>query len=91
MSELQLLTDKPSVKRMLWFIGVLTVAMTVSFMASVVMLYLFEIPAGNKETLVYMLGQLSGLTTACVMFWVGTTHSSGQKTDLLAKAQPVKE
>jgi hypothetical protein len=76
---------------MLWFVGVLTVSMTVSFMASIVLLYLFEIPAGNKETLVYMLGQLSGLTTACVMFWVGTTNMSGQKTDLLAKAEPIRD
>lgn len=85
------LSGMPSPKRMLWFIGILTVSMTVSFMTSIVLLYKFEIPAGNKETLVYMLGQLSGLTTACVMYWVGTTNSSGQKTDLLAKAQPVKE
>lgn len=86
-----LTAGKPSVKRMLWFIGSLTVYLVLSFMASIVLLYFFEIPASNRETLVYMLGQLSGLTTACVMFWVGTTHGSGQKTDLLAKAEPVKE
>ena len=84
-------SDKPSPKRMLWFVGALTVYMSVSFLVSVVLLYFFEIPPGNKETLVYMLGQLSGFTSACVLFWVGTTHASGQKTDLLAKAQPVKE
>lgn len=91
MSDDQRETERPSVKRMLWFIGVLTVLLVASFLVAVVLLYFFEIPATNRETLVYMLGQLSGLTTACVMFWVGTTHGSGQKTDLLAKAEPVKE
>ena len=84
-------SDKPNAKRIPWFVGALTVYMSVSFLVSVVLLYFFEIPPGNKETLVYMLGQLSGFTSACVLFWVGTTHASGQKTDLLAKAQPVKE
>lgn len=82
---------KPRIRVVLWFIGALTVSMTVSFMVSVVLLYFFEIPAGNKETLVYMLGQLSGMANACVLFWVGTTHGSGEKTELLAKAGPVKE
>lgn len=76
---------------MIYFVGVLTVSMVISFVVSLVLLFFFEIPLGNRETLVYMLGQLSGLTSACVLFWVGTTHQSGQKTALLAKAEPVKE
>ena len=77
--------------RMIYFIGVLTVSMAVSFIVSIVLLYFFEIPANNEQTLVYMLGQLSGMVNACVLFWVGTTHQSGQKTELLAKAEPIKE
>lgn len=83
--------NKPRIRVVLWFIGALTVSMTVSFMVSIVLLYFFKIPDGNKETLVYMLGQLSGMANACVVFWVGTTHGSGEKTELLAKANPVKE
>lgn len=85
------LPEKSSLKRMLWFIGFITLYLSTSFVASIVLLFFFEVPATNKEILVYMLGQLSGLATSCVVFWVGTTHSSGQKTDLLAKAPPVKE
>lgn len=84
-------TSKPRIRVVLWFIGSLTVSMTVSFMVAIALLYFFEIPAGNKETLVYMLGQLSGLTSACVLFWVGTTQQSGEKTSIIAKAAPVKE
>lgn len=75
--------------RMIYFIGLMTVSLMVSFVLSIVLLYFFEIPTTNKETLVYMLGQLSGFTNACVLFWVGTTHQSGQKTELIAKAQPI--
>ncbi|MDH5666546.1 MAG: hypothetical protein OEY86_00865 [Nitrospira sp.] len=83
--------QKPSVKRMLWFVGALTVALLASFVASSALLFFFEIPPGNRETLVYMLGQLSGFTSACILFWVGTTHQGGLKTELLSKAGPVKE
>ncbi len=76
--------------RMIYFIAVLTVSMVISFLVSIVLLYFFEIPLANRETLVYMLGQLSGLTSACVLLWVSSTHASGLKTELLAKAEPVK-
>lgn len=76
---------------MLHFICIMTGSLLVSFLISLVLLYFFEIPAANRETLVYMLGQLSGFTSACVLFWVGTTHASGVKTELLSKAEPVKE
>lgn len=77
---------------MLYFIAILTASLLLSFMISLALLFFFEIPLGNRETLVYMLGQLSGFTSACVLFWVGTTHASGQKTELLAaKAEPIKD
>lgn len=84
-------TKELTAQRMIYFVGFLTLWLVVSFLFSVALLYFFEIPTANRETLVYMLGQLSGLTSACVLFWVGTTHSSGQKTALLAKAEPIKE
>lgn len=83
--------EKPIPPRMIYFVAVLTVAMCTSFLISLVLLYFFEVPPTNKEVLVYMLGQLSGLTSSCVLYWVATTHASGQKTELLAKAQPIKE
>ncbi len=76
--------------RMIYFIAVLTISMLISFLVSIVLLYFFEIPTANRETLVYMLGQLSGLTSACVLFWVNSTHQSGLKTELLSKAEPIK-
>lgn len=83
--------SKPSPKRMVWFVGAMTVWWSVSFLASVTLLHFFAIPTGNKEILVYMLGQLSGLTTSFALFWVGTTHQGGLKTEMIAKAEPIKE
>jgi len=80
-----------NVPRLIYVISVLTASMVISFMVSLSLLFFFEIPPGNRETLVYMLGQLSGFTSACVLFWVGTTQGSMQKTELWAKAEPVKE
>lgn len=76
--------------RMVYFIATLTISMVASFLISIVLLYFFAIPPSNRETLVYMLGQLSGLTSGCVLFWVNSNHQSGIKTDLLSKAEPVK-
>lgn len=44
--------NKPRIRVVLWFIGVLTASVTVSFMISIALLYFFEIPPGNKGTLV---------------------------------------
>lgn len=84
-------TTSTTSPRMIYFVAVLTISMCASFLVSLVLLYFFEVPQPNKEVLVYMLGQLSGLTSSCVLYWVATTHSSGQKTELLAKAQPIKD
>lgn len=61
-----------------------------SFVGSLVALFLAPVPTGNRDILVYMIGQLSGFTGAAVAFWLGTTRQSQEKTDLLAKAQPIK-
>jgi len=53
-------------------------------------LFLKEVPAGNKEVLIYMAGQLSGFAGAMVAVWSTTTHESSKKSDVIAQAQPVK-
>ena len=80
-----------NVPRLIYVISVLTASMVISFMVSLSLLFFFEIPPGNRETLVYMLGQLSGFTSSCVLFWVGTSQGSMRKTDIIAQSPPVKE
>lgn len=70
--------------------AVLTSALGVAFIACLFCLFGVEIPTGNKDVLVYMTGQLAGAFGVALAFWFGTTRSSNDKTELLAKAQPVK-
>lgn len=73
------------------FLAALTAGLISGFMAVLVSLFFWNVPEGNRETLVYMAGQLSGFTSAAIAYWYNTTHTSDKKTDLLAKAEPVKE
>lgn len=73
------------------FLAFLTASLISGFMAVLVSLFFWSVPEGNRETLVYMAGQLSGFTSAAIAYWYNTTHQSAVKTDLLAKAEPIKE
>ncbi len=73
------------------FLTMLTMFLVSGFMAVIVSLFLWAVPEGNRETLVYMAGQLSGFASAAVAYWYNTTHGSARKTEILAKAEPVKE
>lgn len=61
-----------------------------SFVGTLVALFIHEVPLSNRDIVVYMVGQLSGFAAAAVAFWLGTTRASENKTELLAKAPPVK-
>jgi hypothetical protein len=70
--------------------ALLTCFVVGSFTATLVLLMVFDVPATNRDIVVYMIGQLSGGFTSALAFWLGTTRDSGVKTQLLAKAMPVK-
>jgi hypothetical protein len=70
--------------------AVLTCFILGSFIGTLVALFALEVPPSNRDIVVYMVGQLSGFSAAAVAFWLGTTRNSEQKTDMLAKAQPIK-
>lgn len=60
------------------------------FLGAFLVLFFVQIPEGNRETVVYMLGQLTGFTGAAVGFLYSTTYQSGEKTKMLAQSQPIK-
>lgn len=70
--------------------AVLTCGTGLGFLATLATLFFLPIPAENRDLVVYMCGQLSAALAACLAFWVGTTRSSENKTNLLAAAQPVR-
>ncbi len=59
--------------------GALAFVLLLAFNFAVFVLFWREIPAGNRETLTYMLGQMSGMVTTALAFYFATTKSSADK------------
>ncbi len=70
--------------------ALLTCFVLTAFVGTLVTLFAWPVPATNRDLVVYMVGQLSGFAAAGVAFWLGTTKNSENKTEMLAKAQPIK-
>lgn len=68
--------------------AIITVVVALAFFAVLWGLFFFPIPAENRDTIVYMCGQLAMAFAACLAFWVGTTRQSEDKTHLLAQSTP---
>lgn len=66
--------------------ALLTCFVVGAFTATLILLLKFDVPATNRDIVVYMIGQLSGGFTSALAFWLGTTRDSGRKTELLAQA-----
>ena len=57
----------------------ITMVMCAMFGAIVGALFIWAIPGENKDIVVYMAGQVSGILTSCVTYWVGSTRASANK------------
>lgn len=73
-----------------WVPAILTCVLLAAFNAALAALFLMAVPDGNRDIVVYMIGQLSGFAAAAVAYWLGTTRNSQNKTDLLAAAPSVR-
>jgi hypothetical protein len=80
--------EKPKAS-MNWFLAILTWFLVSGFMSVIVALFLRHVPEGNREILVYMVGQLSGFASAAVAYWMNTTHQSAVKTEMISKADKI--
>lgn len=65
--------------------ALLTCGVGAGFLITLGALFFFPIPSANRDTIVYMCGQLAAAFAACLAFWVGTTRQSENKTHLLAQ------
>jgi hypothetical protein len=70
--------------------AVLTSFVVGAFTGTLVLLLKYDVPATNRDILVYMIGQLSGGFASALAFWLGTTKDSARKTELLAQSAPVR-
>ena len=67
-----------------WMPSAITMVMCAMFGAIVGALFIWAIPGENKDIVVYMAGQVSGILTSCVTYWVGSTRASANK-DMMRK------
>lgn len=70
--------------------ALLTTGVGLGFLITLAALFWVPIPIQNRDTIVYMCGQLAAAFAACLAFWVGTTRQSENKTQMLAQAGPIK-
>lgn len=69
--------------------AILTILVTIGFFGTLGMLFFFPELKDNQTVLV-MIGQLSGGWMACLTFYVGTTYGSNNKNVMLANSMPAK-
>lgn len=62
-----------------WMPSVITMVMCAMFGCIVGALFVWAIPGDNKDIVVYMAGQVSGMMASCVVYWVGSTRASANK------------
>ena len=68
-----------------WMPSVITMVMCAMFGSIVGALFIWAIPGENKDIVVYMAGQVSGLLASCVVYWVGSTRASANKDMMRVK------
>ena len=74
-----------------WMPSVITMLMCAMFGCIVGAVFIGAIPGENKDIVVYMAGQVSGLLASCVVYWVGSTRANAAKTiiEWLYKGKPL--
>lgn len=63
--------------------GLLAIVLLLSFQACLAALFNFQVPETNRDMVIYMLGQLSGMVTTALAFYFATSKSSSDKNVLL--------
>ena len=63
----------------------LVIFLTLMVTLTVTALFFVKIPTENSSTLYFLLGNIVTAWLSSIAYWVGTTRSSAQKTDLMAK------
>lgn len=69
--------------------ALLTILITLGFFGILVGMLAGHLQADSNPVMLMMLGALGSGWTASLAFWLGTTHGSAQKTEILARTQPL--
>lgn len=66
-----------------WMPSAITLLMCAMFGMIIGALFILAVPVDNKDIVVYITGQVSGILTSCVTYWVGSTRASANKDSLI--------
>lgn len=67
-----------------WFRAGLALVLVLSFQLALAALFRFQVPQSNRDMVIYMLGQLSGMVTTALAFYFATSKSSQDKNAVIA-------
>lgn len=62
----------------------LAIILLLSFQLALAALFSWEVPETNRDMVIYMLGQLSGMVTTALAFYFATSKSSQDKNAVIA-------
>jgi hypothetical protein len=65
--------------------GGLAIALLLSFQIALFSLFRWQVPETNRDMVIYMLGQLSGMVTTALAFYFATSKSSQDKNDVIER------
>lgn len=68
-----------------WMPSAITLLLSIIYGSAFAAIMFWVIPDNNKDMINFMLGQLSGMLSSCVIYWVGSTRASANKDELLRK------
>lgn len=68
-----------------WMPSAITLLMCAMFGMIIGALFIWAVPGDNKDIVVYITGQVSGILTSCVTYWVGSTRASANKDSLIRR------
>ena len=68
----------------------LALLLVLSFQIALAALFKVSVPETNRDMVIYMLGQLSGMVTTAVAFYFSTSKSSVDKNKLIASSHEDK-
>lgn len=62
-----------------WMPSAITIALLIMYGAIFGSLMFWSIPDKNQDMINFTLGQLSGMLSSCIVYWVGSTRASANK------------
>lgn len=74
-----------------WVPAALAIIFTLGFFTLLILMAAHKVSVTDNPATMLMLGTLTSGVTACLGFFLGSTHGSARATELLSQAPPIKQ